>query len=92
MRLAVNTLLGVCEGIGQDFGFNPLFLRVALAATILWDPKVAFGAYFLLGLLVAASRLLFPDKPVAMPQVEAPALPSAAEVANEPEVVLAEAA
>jgi phage shock protein PspC (stress-responsive transcriptional regulator) len=59
-----DTLFGVCEGLGQDFGFNPLFLRIALAASILLDPKIAIATYFGLGLLVAASRLLFPNKTI----------------------------
>ena len=60
-----DTLFGVCEGLGQDFGFNPIFLRIALAASILLDPKIAIGTYFALGLLVAASRILFPNQVVA---------------------------
>jgi phage shock protein PspC (stress-responsive transcriptional regulator) len=76
-----DTLLGVCEGIGQDFGFNPIFLRIALAASILWDPKIAIGTYFALGLLVAASRLLFPNKATVLSQ-------SAANVADEPAVAI----
>lgn len=64
-----DTLLGVCEGVGQDFGFNPTILRVVLAAVILWNPYVAIGTYFALGVFVLASRLLFPD--VRAPKVEA---------------------
>ncbi len=87
-----DTLLGVCEGIGQDFGFNPLWLRIALAATILWNPYVAIGGYFALGLLVLASRLLFPD--LRAPKLEArPLAPAAVERARESAVEeLAEAA
>ena len=50
----------MCEGIGEDFGFNPVFLRVPLAAIVLWNPVIAIGAYFALGAVVLASRLLFP--------------------------------
>jgi phage shock protein PspC (stress-responsive transcriptional regulator) len=50
----------VCEGIGEDFGFNPIFLRIPLAASVIWNPLVAFGAYFALGAAVLVSRLLFP--------------------------------
>lgn len=60
-----DTLFGVCEGLGQDFGFNPIYLRIALAASILWDPRIAIGGYLVLGLFVAASRLLFPNPRVA---------------------------
>ncbi len=60
LPLRQHTILGVCEGIGEDFGFNPIFLRVPLAAVVLWNPLIAIGTYFLLGALVFASRLLFP--------------------------------
>ena len=60
LPLRQHTIFGVCEGIGEDFGFNPIFLRVPLAATVLWSPIWAIGAYFALGVLVLASRILFP--------------------------------
>lgn len=60
LPLRQHTILGVCEAIGEDFGFNPIFLRVPLAAVVLWSPVVAIGAYFALGALVLASRLVFP--------------------------------
>ena len=65
LPLRQHTIFGVCEGIGQDFGFNPIFLRVPLAAAVLWSPMIAIGTYFALGALVFASRLLFP-RPAAM--------------------------
>lgn len=87
-----DTLLGVCEGIGQDFGFNPLWLRIALAATILWNPYVAIGTYFVLGLLVLASRLMFPNLRAPKPEAR-PVEPVAAEpVRQDAAVELAEAA
>ena len=33
LPLRSHTILGVCEAIGEDFGFNPNFLRVPLAST-----------------------------------------------------------
>ena len=60
LPLRNHTILGVCEGIGEDFGFNPVWLRIPLAASVIWNPAVAFGAYFGLGAIVLASRLLFP--------------------------------
>ena len=60
LPLRSHTILGVCEGLGEDFGFNPVFLRIPLAAMVIWNPMVAFGAYFGLGAVVLASRLLFP--------------------------------
>ena len=60
LPLRSHTILGVCEAIGEDFGFNPVFLRIPLAASVIWNPMVAFGVYFGLGVVVLASRLLFP--------------------------------
>ena len=60
LPLRAHTILGVCEGLGEDFGFNPVFLRIPLAAMVIWNPLVAFGSYFGLGAVVLASRLLFP--------------------------------
>lgn len=60
LPLRSHTILGVCEAIGEDFGFNPTFLRVPLAASVLYSPIYAFGLYLALGLAVLASRLLFP--------------------------------
>jgi phage shock protein PspC (stress-responsive transcriptional regulator) len=60
LPLRSHTILGVCEAIGEDFGFNPIFLRVPFAASVLWSPTLAIAAYFALGAVVLASRLLFP--------------------------------
>jgi phage shock protein PspC (stress-responsive transcriptional regulator) len=60
LPLRSHTILGVCEAIGEDFGFNPTFLRIPLAATVLYSATYAIGAYLALGLAVLASRLLFP--------------------------------
>jgi phage shock protein C len=61
LPLRSHTILGVCEAIGEDFGFNPTFLRVILAAMVLYSPLIAIGSYFALGVVVLASRLLFPN-------------------------------
>jgi phage shock protein C len=61
LPLRSHTILGVCEAIGEDFGFNPTFLRVILAAMVLYSPLIAIGSYFGLGVVVLASRLLFPN-------------------------------
>jgi phage shock protein PspC (stress-responsive transcriptional regulator) len=62
LPLRNHTILGVCEGIGEDFGFNPVWLRVPLAAAVIWSPMIAFGAYFALGAVVLVSRLVFPNR------------------------------
>lgn len=70
-----DTILGVCEAIGQDFGFNPNWLRIAFCAPIYWNPALVIGAYLGLGLLVAASRYAFPDRTVGV-HTSAPAQPA----------------
>jgi phage shock protein PspC (stress-responsive transcriptional regulator) len=66
LPLRAHTILGVCEAIGEDFGFNPMLLRIPLAVAVLWSPQMAVAGYLALGLVVLASRLLFPKpKPAA---------------------------
>lgn len=60
LPLRSHTILGVCEAIGEDFGFSPVLLRVPFAATVLYSPMLAIGVYLALGAVVLASRLLFP--------------------------------
>lgn len=60
LPLRSHTILGVCEAIGEDFGFNPTFLRVPLAAMVLYSIPLAAALYLGLGVIVLASRLLFP--------------------------------
>ncbi|MGZ2411246.1 phage shock protein C [Sphingomonas sp. F9_3S_D5_B_2] len=62
LPLRDHTILGVCEAMGEDFGFNPTFLRVPLAACVLFSVKYAIAAYLVLGVVVLASRLIFPNK------------------------------
>jgi phage shock protein PspC (stress-responsive transcriptional regulator) len=69
LPLRSHTIFGVCEALGEDFGFNPIFLRVPFAATVLWSPMMAIAAYFALGVVVLASRLLFPKAKSVEPQV-----------------------
>ena len=60
LPLRSHTILGVCEAIGEDFGFNPTLLRVPFAASVLYNPLYAVIAYFAVGAVVLGSRLLFP--------------------------------
>ncbi|MGV1683940.1 PspC domain-containing protein [Sphingopyxis sp. NJF-3] len=68
-----DTFFGICEAVGQDFGFNPLWLRLAFVAPLFFFPAQTFAAYFLLGGVVLASRLIHPRKAVepASARVEA---------------------
>ena len=65
LPLRSHTILGVCEGLGEDFGFNPVFLRVPFAASVIYSPTWAIGTYLALGLIVLATRLLFPKAKTA---------------------------
>jgi phage shock protein PspC (stress-responsive transcriptional regulator) len=67
LPLRSHTIFGVCEAIGEDFGFNPAFLRVPLAASVIASPIWAFGTYLALGVIVLVSRLIFPaSKPASL--------------------------
>ena len=76
LPLRSHTILGVCEAIGEDFGFNPVFLRIPLAVSVIWNPLIAIGTYFALGAVVLASRLLFP-KAETVAAAAAPAVANA---------------
>ncbi len=87
-----DTILGVCEAIGQDFGFNPNWLRVAFCVPIYWNPAVVVGAYLALGLVVAVTRFAIPDRkaqaqaaPAPLVEVEA----AASEIVEERELIAA---
>lgn len=79
LPLRDDTFLGVCEAIGEDFGFNPNWLRIALAGGLLWNVEAILGLYFGLGVIVLVSRLVFP-KPRA---AAAPAHEPVADEAND---------
>lgn len=59
-----DTIFGVCEGLGEEFGFNANFLRVPFAAGILWNPVAIVGIYLALGTALAFARWMYP-KPSA---------------------------
>ena len=73
LPLRNDPLLGVCEAIGQDFGFNPLYLRLAFIAPLFLAPAASVAAYLGLGVVVAATRLTVGDKPASEQLVEATA-------------------
>ena len=66
----IDTILGVCEAIGQDFGFHPNWLRVALACLVYFAPAAVIGGYVALGLAVAVSRWVAPDEQLAAPEAD----------------------
>jgi len=55
-----DTLLGVCEAIGADLGFNPGWLRAALACGIFFSLPATLMVYLGLGAIVAFARWRFP--------------------------------
>ena len=85
-----DNLFGVCAAIGEDLGFNPLWLRLALGAGILWNPLVMLATYGVMAAVVLGTRLLFPDSKVA--SVQQPAVAALPQAANTDEPALARAA
>ena len=73
LPLRSDTILGVCEAVGQDFGFNPNYLRLAFIAPLFVAPAASIGAYLGLGVIVAATRLLVRDVPASEQLVDAKA-------------------
>lgn len=67
-----DTFFGVCEGIGQDFGFNPNYLRLVLAVAVLASPLTTLAVYLGAGVVIAASRWMFPVRVASPPAAEAP--------------------
>ena len=74
-----DTFFGVCQALGDDLGFNPIFLRVALAGMLFWNPWVAISSYAAGGIIVLASRLLAPE-----PRAKQTAAPDAAAAEEAP--------
>ena len=90
VTLRSHTIFGVCEAIGEDFGFNPVLLRVPFAASVLISPTWAIGAYLTLGAIVLLSRVLFPkQRSVAEPVESIEAVETASSQAATSELPLA---
>ena len=83
-----HTILGVCEALGEDLGFNPVLLRIAFALGLFFSPLGAPALYAGLALLVAFTRLVAPNPKQTAPEAEAPA-PGLADERAEPEMALA---
>lgn len=67
-----HTILGVCEALGDDFGFNPVYLRVAFAAGLFFSATWVIAAYLGLAAIVAVSRWASPvpsAQPVAAAEI-----------------------
>jgi phage shock protein PspC (stress-responsive transcriptional regulator) len=68
-----DTLLGVCEGLGEDLGTHPNLLRVSLAGLLFWNPAAAIVTYVGAGAIVALSRWIFPNPRIVVPGRGGPA-------------------
>lgn len=66
-----DTFFGVCEAIGEDFGFHSNWLRMGLAVALFFSPVAVIAGYFAAGILVLLSRLIAPNPPQAATE-EAP--------------------
>jgi phage shock protein PspC (stress-responsive transcriptional regulator) len=73
LPLRNDTILGVCEAIGRDFGFNPIWLRLAFIAPLFFAPSLTIAAYFALGALVGLVNWFSPDTPADEQIVDAKA-------------------
>ena len=67
-----DTMLGICQGVGEDLGIHPNILRVALAFGLFLSPVGTIAAYAALGVVVLASRLIWPNRASAAIEAEQP--------------------
>ena len=87
-----DTFFGVCTALGEDFGFNRLWLRLAFAASIYFFPLATIAVYFGLGLLVAFTRWWVPNPRVTPDAEPAPAAVAAEDAPADRQMELALAA
>ncbi len=80
-----DTVLGVCEAIGRDFGFHPNWLRLTLASLFYFYPAAVIGGYLAMGIVVAFTRWIAPDQTSTVSL----AAPKATEVETEPLAIAA---
>lgn len=57
-----DTMLGVCQGLGEDIGISPNWFRLAFAAVLFWNWEFALVLYAACGVLVFSLRWLMPDR------------------------------
>lgn len=87
---APQNLFGICHRVGEDFGFNPLWLRLAFASALILNPVAVITGYFVLGAIVLSSRMLFPNRQtVAAPAPVAVLTPRGPVTADRAELPLA---
>lgn len=57
-----DTLLGVCAGLADELGVDPLLPRLAFALALFWNPVAVAIAYVTLGVALAVFRWTFPPR------------------------------
>ena len=60
-----DTFFGVCQAIGDDFGFSPNWLRAALGVGLIWNPMLMVGLYAGAGVIVLFARLVVREPRIA---------------------------
>ena len=55
-----DTMLGVCQSIGDDFGIHPNILRVAFGVGLIVQPVASIAGYLALAVVIALSHWAFP--------------------------------
>lgn len=65
LSLRSDTMFGVCEALGQDFGISANWFRVGFAFAVIYNLEYAAIAYAGVGALVLLSRLVYPGRAVA---------------------------
>lgn len=68
-----DTFFGVCQAIGDDFGFSPNWLRAGLGVGLIWNPLLMAGLYAGAAVIVLFSRLVVREPRVAAPEQQAEA-------------------
>jgi len=84
-----DTFFGVCQALGDDFGFNPFYLRVALGVSLLLNPVAVLAGYAIAGVAVAVSRLIVPEPRAALAAADAAPAPAEGNDNAEPELLAA---
>lgn len=68
-----DTMLGVCQGLGEELGIPALLPRLAFALALFWNPAAVIATYLSLGVALALFRWAFPPHRAAPAPVEAAA-------------------
>lgn len=74
-----DTFFGVCQGMGDDLGIHPNLFRVSFGFAFFFLPLATLATYFGLGLVVLATRTLFPVPTYEAPAAVAPVIEEDAE-------------